>query len=119
MADCEVPCKPVDDKLTAINKCIKLKTPLKLFYWVAGGIVFFVVIVIGGAQWKIVDSIKDIDTNVKVMKVTVDSTQLSLNTHMGKSERVLEEYEKRLDTLEHKTYRLENGGAQWRENKNF
>lgn len=106
---CAVPCKAIDDKLDAIERCVKSKTPQTLFYWAVGGIAAFVVIVIGGAQWKMVDSIKDIDTNVKVMKVTVDATQLSLNTHMGKAEGVLDEYEKRLDSLEHKTYRLENG----------
>ena len=105
---CEVPCKAIDDKLLTIEKCVKSKTPQTLFYWAVGGIAVFVVVVIGGAQWKMLDTIKDIDTNVKVMQVTVNSTQFSLNNHMIKSERVLDEYEKRLDSLEHKTYRLEN-----------
>jgi hypothetical protein len=105
---CDVPCKAIDDKLSSIEKCIKSKTPQTLFYWAVGGIAVFVVIVIGGAQWKMFDTIKSIDTNVKVMNVTVTSTQYSLNTHMNKSERIMDEYEKRLDSLEHKTYRLEN-----------
>jgi len=108
-ATCAVPCRAIDDKLTKIENCVKSKTPQKLFYWAVGGIAAFVVLVIGGAQWKMVDSIADIDTNVKVMKVTVDNTKLNLDRHMNKAERVMDDYEKRLDSLEHKTYRLENG----------
>jgi hypothetical protein len=106
---CTVPCEPIDTKLTAIEKCVKTKTPQKLFYWAVGGIAVFCVIVIGGAQWKMVDDIKDISTDVKVMKVTVDSTQQNLSNQIVRSERLFEEYERRLDVLEHKTYRLENG----------
>ncbi|KXH69836.1 MAG: hypothetical protein AM326_01815 [Candidatus Thorarchaeota archaeon SMTZ-45] len=108
-ATCSVPCKPIDDKLHEIELCVRSKTPQRLFYWAVGGIATFVVLVIGGAQWKLVDAIKEIDTNVKVMKVTVDNTKINLDRHMADANNIHRDVEKRLDDLEHKTYRLENG----------
>lgn len=103
-ATCAVPCQAIDQKLSKIEACVASKTPQRLFYWAVGGIAAFVVLVIGGAQWKMAASISDIDTNVKVMKVTVDSTKLNLDRHIITSERKLEEYEGRIDDLEHKTW---------------
>jgi len=107
--NCSVPCPPLDKKLNDIWSCVKSKTPQKLFYWVVGGLIFFTVVIIGGAQWKIVEKVGIISTDVKVMAVTVDATKINLDRHMGKSERIFEDVEKRLDNVEHKTYRLENG----------
>ncbi|MHA2065072.1 MAG: hypothetical protein ACXABY_11915 [Candidatus Thorarchaeota archaeon] len=121
---CTVPCEPIDEKLTEMKKCIdkvkKEKTPMTLFYWVTGGILAFCVVILGGAQWRLVNTISErdtrllemigeIDTNVKVMKVTVESTKINLNRHLDKSEGLLIDLDKRSDDLERKMYRLENG----------
>jgi len=108
---CEVPCKPVDEKLTTVWECVKSKVSQKLFFWAFGGLAFFSVVIIGGAQWKIVASISKIDTNVKVMKVTVDNTKINLDKHMRIAGSRDDNFEKRLDSLEYKTYRLKNGST--------
>jgi len=109
--NCTVPCAPLDKKLNDIWTCVKSKTPQRLFYWVVGGLIFFTVVIIGGAQWQIVAKVGVISTDVKVMAVTVTDTKINLDRHMDKAERVFEDNEKRLDSLEHKTYRLENGSS--------
>jgi len=108
-ATCSVPCKPIDDKLSAIEECVKSKTPQKLFYWAVGGIAAFVVLVIGGAQWKIVEKVNKIDTNVQVMQVTVNATQQGLDKHLSFSGTASREIEKRLDSLELEVYKMKNG----------
>ncbi len=106
---CAVPCKPIDDKLQAIEKCVMSKTPQKLFFWAVGGIAAFVVLVIGGAQWKIVDSVSEIRTDVKVMQVTVEATKMGLDKHLMYAEGASAMIEKRLDALEMEVYKLQNG----------
>jgi hypothetical protein len=94
----------MDEKLTYINQCLKSKVAQRLFYWVVGGMVFFVVVVIGGAQWQIVGSVAEIDTNVKVMSVTVNATKANLERHIDKFEDVQEDLDERVDELERSDY---------------
>ena len=106
---CNVPCKPIDDKLTAIEACVKSKTPYNLFFWAVGGIAAFVVVVIGGAQWLIVESVGEIRTDVRVMQVTVEATKANLDKHLSHSDRIGVDIEKRLDALELEVYKMKNG----------
>ena len=89
---CSVPCKPIADKLDAINECVRKKVPMKLFLALVG----FVVIGIGGMQWKIVDRIGTIDKNLAVMAATVTETKNDLIRHNSETS----DMSKRLRNLE-------------------
>ena len=108
-ATCTVPCKPIDDKLTAIERCVKSKTSYNLFFWAVGGIAAFVVVIIGGAQWLIVESVGEIRTDVRVMQVTVEATKVQLDKHLSFADRIGGDIEKRLDALELEVYKMKNG----------
>ena len=71
---CLVPCKSVSDKLELIFACLGKKVSMKLFLALAS----FVFVVIGGAQWKIVESIGAISTNVAGLVATVTETKKNI-----------------------------------------
>ena len=102
---CTVPCKPMDDKLNSIWNCLKGKVSQTLFLWLMGGMAFFTIVIMGGAQWAMVAKISDIGTDVKVMKVTVDATKDNLSNHMATTQRRYEAHERRIDDLEHKQFK--------------
>lgn len=101
---CSVPCEPIDKKLTAIQKCATGKVTNKLYYWSFGGLCFFVIIIIGGGQWKMLDKINKIDTNVQVMNATVQSTDYLLKTHIDDAKHLFERHDDRLRTLENRSH---------------
>ncbi|GEM_PF-5988689 len=65
--------------ISAHDKCLLQKVPMRLFLWLIGALAFFTVIVIGGAQWKIVADIAQIRT-----QVAIHSTEMrAIERHLG------------------------------------
>ena len=72
---CEVPCKTVDDKLADIWTGVRSRASTRLVLTLFGIIFTFCVIVIGGAQWKIVEKISNIELKIS-KEMTAQSKDL-------------------------------------------
>jgi len=79
---CSSICPPIVIELKEVYKSIQSKTSSKLFYWIVGGLAFFVVIVVGGAQWKMAADISSINTNVEVVRQTVNGLATNVQYHI-------------------------------------
>ncbi len=102
---CTVPCEPIDKKLSDIKRCIEGKTPQKLFYWVVGGLSAFVIIVIGGAQWTLVDKISEINVNTKVAVEKIIHIKERVNEHAVMDDGRHERYENDIRRIERDLYK--------------
>jgi len=87
MPPCTVPCKPISDKLDKIENCTRSKAPFKFVLWLFGGLAFFVVVIIGGTQWTIIDRIGKIETSTAVMAAAITETQNALVIHRNETDR--------------------------------
>jgi len=119
---CKIPCKPIVDelskieielknevkerdeathkKLDAMSKCIEDKVPSRLFWKLTGGASVMIFLVFGAMMWDMKTSISDLDKNISVMAVSVNSNSESLKTHLDRSERTMEKIDERLDKIE-------------------
>ena len=94
----------VHSKLDKIFTCLAEKIPSKLFWRIVFAGMTFVFIIIGGGVagtfWALKNSISEIDTNVKVMAVTVNRTAEDMNTHIIRAEQKYDSFDQRLDSIE-------------------
>lgn len=108
---CAQPCIPivneldkrdseVHTKLDNIYTCLGTKVPSKIFWRLATGVGIIVFIGIGGTLWEMKSTISQIDTNVKVMTVTVNSTSQNLSSHITRADSKFDEFDERLDSIE-------------------
>jgi len=68
-------------RLEKIEDCIKRKVSMKLVMWLFGGLSLFTVVIIGGAQWTIIDRIGKIETHTAVMAISISQAKIVLNNH--------------------------------------
>ena len=76
MDKCEVPCKPVDDKLAEIWGGIRSKASIRLVLTLFGIIFGFCVVVLGGFQWQIYEKVSNINTKISI-ELTAQSRDLA------------------------------------------
>ena len=68
-----------EESLIKHEKCLFKKVPMRLFLWLIGALAFFTIIIVGGAQWKIVADIAKIRT-----QVAIHSTEMqAIERHLG------------------------------------
>ena len=75
--NCVVPCKAIADEIKEIGKCVKSKVSIRWFY----ALTCFVVVIIGGSQWAIVDRLGRIETSVAVMASEALESKAALYRH--------------------------------------
>lgn len=119
---CTQPCKPIVDDLNRrdallksdddererkINKkidrvvdCIETKIPSRLFWKAVGFGAFFIFIFVGGMLWSLKGTISEIDTNVKVLGITFNRTENSLERYVIKTDNKIEKLEDRVGAVE-------------------
>jgi len=86
-------CEPVDKKLEKIRACIEHKTPQRLFYWVAGGLAAFCVLVIGGAQWLIKDQVSSLQESVQSQITALHYLEKRIDLYALSTDRKIERLE--------------------------
>ena len=126
MKSCIVPCKPILEwqrehikEMKELQRSVKDKTSQSLFFWVLGGIVFFVVVVIGGAQWGIVHNMALISSDTKVVSVAITELNNKVNYHIASDDLRHDRNVSRIEKLREDMYNErkhkynKNGGEQW------
>jgi hypothetical protein len=94
---CDGLCNPVAKKISTL-------LPQRIFFWLFGGLTFFVVIVIGGFQWKLLEKINEINTTTLLTNQKVEQTNIRLLDHMDLAKEGFISHEREIDDLEQRFY---------------
>ena len=126
---CIVPCPAMSESFKKISdhfketakqfgemtKCLmgikESKTSNKMYYWTFGGLSFFVVVVLGGFQWSMLQSqhqtsekflteIGMIRTDIAIVTERISMTSRETERHLDISDSKFEILEKRLDKID-------------------
>ena len=114
---CIVPCKPILEwqrehlkEMKELQACVKGKTSQAQFRWIIGGIVFFMVVVMGGAQWAIVKNMGDISTSIQVVSKSVSNMADKVNYHIYTDDARHIRTEEKIDKIRDEHHTFKYGG---------
>jgi hypothetical protein len=111
-------------KLDKVFECLETKIPSRIFWRALGFGGFFVFVFMGGMMWSLKSTVSEIDTNVKIMNVTVNSTGINVKENIIRAEQKYNEFDRRLDKIErgdvyYKLKEKESSGIYKHKKKNY